>query len=93
MPRKGENITKRKDGRWEARIIKGCDCNGKAQYAYLYAKSYLEVKHKKTELFIINPNQEKEYREHIAEINYSVIFVISTEQIQNINFISIQKDD
>lgn len=47
MSRKGENITKRKDGRWEARIIKGYDNNGKAQYAYLYAKSYLEAKKKK----------------------------------------------
>ena len=40
MSRKGENITKRKDGRWEARVIKGYDCNGKAQYAYLYGRSY-----------------------------------------------------
>lgn len=47
MSRKGENITKRKDGRWEARIIKGYDCNGKAQYAYLYGRSYSEAKEKK----------------------------------------------
>lgn len=47
MPRKGENITKRKDGRWEARVIKGYDCNGKAQYAYLYGRSYSEAKEKK----------------------------------------------
>lgn len=47
MARRGENITKRKDGRWEARAIKGYDCNGKAIYQYLYARSYREVKEKK----------------------------------------------
>lgn len=59
MPRKGENITKRKDGRWEARIIKGYDCNGKAQYAYLYANSYLEVKHKKQNYLLSIPSKKK----------------------------------
>ena len=29
MPRKGENIRKRKDGRWEARYIKGRDIDGR----------------------------------------------------------------
>ena len=29
MPRKGENIYKRKDGRWEARYVKGCTTEGK----------------------------------------------------------------
>lgn len=32
MPKRGENIRKRKDGRWEARFIAGRDCNGKARY-------------------------------------------------------------
>jgi len=30
MPRKGENIYKRKDKRWEGRYIKGHDLSGKA---------------------------------------------------------------
>lgn len=43
MPRKGENIYKRKDGRWEGRYVKGR--NGKkAIYGYVYSKSYSEVK-------------------------------------------------
>lgn len=46
MPRKGENIYKRKDGRWEGRYIKGRDQFGKAQYGYVYAKSYRELKAK-----------------------------------------------
>lgn len=47
MPRKGENIYKRKDGRWEGRYIKGRTSDGKAQYGYLYAKTYREVKAKR----------------------------------------------
>lgn len=47
MPRKGENIYKRKDGRWEGRYIKDYP-NGKAAYGYVYAKSYRDVKQKLT---------------------------------------------
>lgn len=47
MGRHGENIRKRKDGRWEARLIQGYDLNGKANYRYLYGKTYLEAKGKK----------------------------------------------
>lgn len=46
MPRRGENIRKRKDGRWEGRYIKSYDLDGKAKYASIYAKSYSEVKKK-----------------------------------------------
>ena len=45
MPRRGENIYKRKDGRWEARYMKS-HVNGKAQYSSVYAKTYKEVKEK-----------------------------------------------
>lgn len=46
MPRKGENIYKRKDKRWEGRYIKCRDENSRAIYGYVYGKSYLEVKNK-----------------------------------------------
>ena len=46
MARRGENITKRKDGRWEARYIKK-HINGKAVYGFLYGKTYAEAKNKK----------------------------------------------
>ncbi len=46
MARTGENIYKRKDGRWEARYIASYDGNGKAKYKYLYARTYTEVKAK-----------------------------------------------
>lgn len=45
MPRKGENIYKRKDGRWEGRFIKG-HIDGKIRYGTVYAKSYKEVREK-----------------------------------------------
>ena len=45
MPRKGENIYKRKDGRWEGRYILSSE-TGKAKYGYVYAKSYQDVKSK-----------------------------------------------
>lgn len=50
MPRKGENIYKRKDGRWEGRYIKGHDPSGRARYGYVYGKSYREVKEKRGQL-------------------------------------------
>ncbi len=46
MSKKGENIRKRKDGRWEARYRKGVKENGDIIYASVYAKTYREVKEK-----------------------------------------------
>ena len=46
MAKRGENIYKRKDGRWEARIIKSYDRYGKAIYAYFYGRTYREAKEK-----------------------------------------------
>ena len=46
MPRKGENIFKRKDGRWEARYIKGYELSGKIKYGFCYGKTYQEAKEK-----------------------------------------------
>ncbi len=45
---KGENIFKRKDGRWEARYIKGYELSGKAKYGFCYGKTYKEAKEKVT---------------------------------------------
>ena len=38
MPKKGENVYKRVDGRWEGRYIKTHAADGKAKYGYVYAK-------------------------------------------------------
>ena len=48
MARHGENIYKRKDGRWEGRYIKGYDTDGKAKNGYVYGKTYKEAKEKLT---------------------------------------------
>ena len=45
MPKRGENIYKRKDGRWEGRYKK-YDTNGSVKWGYVYAKSYREVRQK-----------------------------------------------
>jgi len=49
MARTGENIYKRKDGRWEARYIYVRDPSGKPRYKSLYGKTYAEVKQKLTQ--------------------------------------------
>lgn len=46
MPRKGENIRKRKDGRWEGRYRNGVKADGTYRYSSVYGKSYSEVKNK-----------------------------------------------
>lgn len=46
MARRGENIFKRKDGRWEARYIHHRE-DGRAKYHYVYGATYSEAKAKK----------------------------------------------
>lgn len=50
MARRGENIYKRKDGRWEGRYIKCRDVSGKAIYGYVYSRTYAETKEKLTKI-------------------------------------------
>ncbi len=49
MAKTGENIYKRKDGRWEGRYIKLYDAGGKPKYGYVYAGTYAEAKQKLSE--------------------------------------------
>lgn len=46
MARKGENIYKRKDGRYEGRYIKDYDMQGKSIIGYVYGKTYKDAKEK-----------------------------------------------
>ena len=46
MPKRGENIRKRKDGRWEGRYKNGIKPDGTVLYKSVYAKTYREVKEK-----------------------------------------------
>lgn len=50
MPRRGENIFHRKDGRWEARYVKEITNDNKKIYGSVYAKTYREVKLKRNNI-------------------------------------------
>lgn len=52
MSRRGENIYRRKDGRWEARYIISHDKNGHAKYRSVYAKSYTAAKKKRQDALL-----------------------------------------
>lgn len=54
MPRRGENIRKRADGRWEGRYICERGIDGRAKYRSVYAHSYAEVK---SSLIALKSNQ------------------------------------
>lgn len=47
MPRRGENIRKRKDGRWEARYPSGVNERGQKTYSSVYGDTYKEAKEKR----------------------------------------------
>lgn len=44
MPRRGENIYKRKDGRYEGRYVIGRTPEGKTLFGYVYGKQYMPVR-------------------------------------------------
>ena len=44
MPRHGENIYKRKDGRYEGRYVIGKTPGGRTRFGYVYGRRYTEVK-------------------------------------------------
>ncbi len=46
MSKRGENIYKRKDGRWEGRIKRQGECGGRGGYKSIYGKTYKEIKQK-----------------------------------------------
>lgn len=72
MARRGENIRKRKDGRWEGRYIKARTPEGKVQWGYVYGTVYAEVKQvlirKKAEAGFYNLKRTDLTFEALAEI-------------------------
>jgi integrase len=68
--RRERNIYKRKDGRYEARYIKGHDENGKAIYGAVYARTYAEVKEKRDRVKVIEkkPPRKEAQRTVTAEM-------------------------
>ena len=72
MARRGENIHKRKDGRWEGRYIKARTPEGKIQWGYIYGTTYAEVKRvliqKKAEAGFYNLKRTDLTFEALAEV-------------------------
>ena len=72
MARRGENIHKRKDGRWEGRYIKARTQEGKIQWGYVYGTVYAEVKRvliqKKAEAGFYNLKRTDLTFEALAEV-------------------------
>lgn len=80
MARKGENIFKRKDGRWEGRYIKERR-DGKAVYGYVFGKSYLEAKEKKAKA-ILDITQEANRQE--KSVDQPLIREIGTKWLEEL---------
>lgn len=59
MPRRGENIYKRKDGRWEARYVKEIEPDGKKKYGSVYADNYKDVKAKQQQCLLHPPKNSR----------------------------------
>lgn len=64
MARKGESIFLRKDGRYEARYVKGYTSDNKIIYGYIYDKNYSSVKKKRNELLLsLNKNELRKHKD------------------------------
>ena len=71
MSRKGENIYKRKDGRYEARYVKERDDNNRIiKYGFVYGKTYREAKIKK-QLAIENMNEVRKNEKVLGKKTFS----------------------
>ena len=73
-PKKGTNIYKRKDGRWEARYLKSISKDGKRIYGSVYGKTFDEAKLK----------QEKFIQDFslITQQNTTVVFTLKDISIE-----------
>lgn len=77
MPRRGDNIRKRKDGRWEGRYRNKIDCSGKTKYKSVYGKTYKEVK-EKLALALANSNKDSNNQDN-SYISFSKVLEIWVE--------------
>ena len=57
MPRRGDNIRKRKDGRWEARYVREDSAEDARKYGSVYGRTYQEAKEKRD--LIISKGQDQ----------------------------------
>lgn len=72
MPRRGDHIRKRKDGRWEGRYKSGIKEDGTAAYSSVYGKTYTECKKKLEEYASKDPLSKTKYKEYkFSEVLYN----------------------
>lgn len=76
MSKRGENIHKRKDGRWEARYRKGRNYAGNIIYGSVYGKTYREAKEK---LMAISATPEDTIKPINQEHNFKEILCLWME--------------
>ena len=76
MSKRGENIYKRKDGRWEARYRKGRNSAGNIIYGSVYGKTYREAKEK---LMAISATPEDTIKPINQEHNFKEILCLWME--------------
>ena len=84
MARRGENIYKRGDGRWEGRYIRGRTPEGRAQYGYVYAATYSACREKRRQRLRelpreITPSNNMTLPEAV-ELYYISKYVIASEK-------------
>lgn len=70
MSKRGENIYRRKDGRWEARYKKGRRQDGTICYGYCYGKTYREAKEKSIRASTEVRNSQRQHKSHGSVADY-----------------------
>ena len=79
MSRKGENIRKRTDGRWEARYKNGFRKDGSVKYSSVYAPTYNEVKVKLKNAIIESTKQSPTKKKNILFIDIMLLWLKSNQ--------------
>lgn len=87
MPRRGENIYKRKDGRWEGRVKVGTKTDGTLKYKSVYGKTYNGVKQKMNDIMtdtsLLNSSSSKTVKSLFEEWFSSVKLTVKPSTYSN----------
>lgn len=70
MSKKGTNIYKRKDGRWEGRYVKGRSPSGEIKYGYVYGKSYGEAREKQLQAQTLLSSEQTSQKQSKKTLEY-----------------------
>ena len=84
MARHGENIRKRKDGRWEARYIHSYDEKGKAVYRSVYAYTYDEAKAKRAKA-AASVNADDNFKSDLTFAQVAELWLASRKEVVKVS--------